>query len=48
MMPITFAQAKEIVRAAEEADWTQGTYQIEDDGWADASHYLWCGVPPRR
>jgi hypothetical protein len=22
------------------ADWTQGTYQIEDDGWADASHYL--------
>jgi hypothetical protein len=37
---ITFAQAKEIVRAAEEADWTHGTYQIEDDGWEDATHYL--------
>ena len=39
-MSITFAEAKAIVRAAEEADWTQGTYQIEDDGWEDATHYL--------
>ena len=39
-MAITFAQAKEIVRAAEEPDWTQGTYQIEADGWDDATHYL--------
>ncbi|HET9779376.1 MAG TPA: hypothetical protein VFP81_08840 [Propionibacteriaceae bacterium] len=39
-MAITFAQAKEIVRAAEEADWRVGTYQIEDDGWEDATHWL--------
>ena len=39
-MAITFAQAKEIVRAAEESTWTPGTYQIEDDGWEDATHWL--------
>lgn len=39
-MAITFAQAKEIVRAAEESTWTVGTYQIEADGWEDATHYL--------
>jgi len=37
---ITFAEAKEIVRAAEEPTWTLGTYKIEDDGWEDATHYL--------
>jgi hypothetical protein len=37
---ITFPEAKEIVRAAGEKDWTVGTYQIEDDGWEDATHYL--------
>jgi hypothetical protein len=37
---ITFAEAKAIVRSAEEATWNQGTYQIEDDGWEDATHYL--------
>ena len=37
---ITFAEAKEIVRAAEEKDWTVGTYMIEADGWEDATHYL--------
>jgi hypothetical protein len=37
---ITFAEAKKIVRAVEEADWTQGTYQIEDEGFQDATHYL--------
>jgi hypothetical protein len=37
---ITFAEAKEIVRAAEEADWTVGTYQIDDEGFEDATHYL--------
>jgi hypothetical protein len=37
---ITFAEAKEIVRTAEEADWQLGTYMIEDDGWEDATHYL--------
>jgi hypothetical protein len=37
---ITFAQAKESVRAAEESTWTLGTYQIEADGWEDANHYL--------
>jgi hypothetical protein len=37
---ITFAEAKEIVRAAEEPTWTEGTYQIEADGWEDATHYL--------
>jgi hypothetical protein len=36
----TFAEAKEIVRTAEEPTWTQGTYQIEADGWEDATHYL--------
>jgi hypothetical protein len=36
---ITFAEAKEIVRAAEEADWTVGTYMIEADGWEDATHW---------
>jgi hypothetical protein len=40
-MAVTFAQANEIVRAAEEADWTVvGTYQIEADGWEDDTHYL--------
>jgi hypothetical protein len=34
----TFAEAKEIVRTAEEPTWTQGTYQIEADGWEDATH----------
>jgi hypothetical protein len=28
------------VRAAEESTWTQGTYQIEADGWEDDTHYL--------
>ena len=37
---ITFAEAKAIVRAAEEADWTLGTYQIEGEGFEDATHYL--------
>jgi hypothetical protein len=37
---ITFAEAKEIVHAAEEPGWTLGTYVIEDDGWEDATHYL--------
>ena len=37
---ITFAEAKAIVRAAEESIWTVGTYQIEDEGWEDATHYL--------
>ena len=36
---ITFAEAKEVVYAAEQADWTVGTYMIEDDGWEDATHY---------
>jgi hypothetical protein len=37
---ITFADAKAIVRAAEESTWTLGTYMIEADGWEDATHYL--------
>lgn len=39
---ITFAEAKAIVRAAEEPNWParSGTYQIEDEGWEDATHYL--------
>jgi hypothetical protein len=37
---ITFAQAKAIVRAAEESTSTQGTYLIEDEGFEDATHYL--------
>jgi len=37
---ITFAEAKAIVRAAEEADWDLGTYQIEAEGFEDATHYL--------
>jgi hypothetical protein len=37
---ITFAEAMEIVRAAEEADWTVGTYRIEEDGFEDATHWL--------
>jgi hypothetical protein len=37
---VTFAEAKAIVRAAEEADWQLGTYMIEPDGWEDATHYL--------
>lgn len=39
-VPITFAEAKAIVRAAEEADWDLGTYQIEDEGFEDATHWL--------
>jgi hypothetical protein len=42
---ITFAEAQAIVRTAEGADWTLGTYQIEDEGFEDATHYLvgpWC------
>jgi hypothetical protein len=39
-MMITFPEAKEIVRAAEEADWTVGTYMIEANGWEDATRYL--------
>ena len=42
---ITFAEAKEIVRAAEEADWTDGTYMIEAAGWEDdnpLSGCAWC------
>jgi hypothetical protein len=43
---ITFAQAKEIVRAAEESTWTVGTYQIEADGWEDATtiSIWWCAA----
>jgi hypothetical protein len=37
---ITFTEAREIVRAAEEATWTVGTHQIEDEGFEDATHYL--------
>jgi hypothetical protein len=37
---ITFAEAKAIVRDAEEANWDLGTYMIENDGWEDATHYL--------
>jgi hypothetical protein len=37
---ITFAEAKAIVRAAEESTLTQGTYLVEPDGWEDATHYL--------
>jgi hypothetical protein len=37
---ISFAEAKEIVRAAEESTWTVGTYQIEDEGFEDATHWL--------
>jgi hypothetical protein len=37
---ITFAEAKAIVRAAEESTWTVGTYQIEADGWEDATHMV--------
>jgi hypothetical protein len=37
---ITFAKAKEIVRAAEEADWELGTYKIEDAGLEDSTHFL--------
>jgi hypothetical protein len=37
---IPFAEAKEIVRVAQEADWTVGTYMIEADGFEDATHYL--------
>lgn len=37
---ITFAEAREIVHAAEADDWGAGTYQIEADGWEDATHYL--------
>jgi hypothetical protein len=44
---ITFAETKEIVRAAEEVTWTVGTYQIEDDGWEDATHYWWCAAPQK-
>jgi hypothetical protein len=33
----TFAQAKAIVRAAEERTWTQGTYLIEER-FQDATH----------
>jgi hypothetical protein len=34
---ITFAEAKAIVRAAEESTWTPGTYQIEDEGFENRS-----------
>ena len=44
---ITFAETKEIVRAAEEVTWTVGTYQIEDDEWEDATHYWWCAAPQK-
>jgi hypothetical protein len=37
---ITFAQAKAIFRAAEEADWHLGTYMIEDGGREDATDLL--------
>jgi hypothetical protein len=36
----SLAEAKEIVRAAEEPDLQLGTYMIEADGWEDATHYL--------
>ena len=39
-MTISFTEAKAIVRAAEEPSWKQGTYQIDDDGYEDATHYL--------
>jgi hypothetical protein len=37
---ITFAKAKEIVRAAEEAHRNLGTYKIEDAGFEDSTHFL--------
>jgi hypothetical protein len=39
---VSAAEAKEIVRAAEEPNWPtrSGTYQIENDGWEDATHFL--------
>lgn len=37
---IIFAEAKAIVRAAGESSWTVGTYEIEDDRFEDASHWL--------
>jgi hypothetical protein len=37
---ISFAEATEIVRAAEQPGWTLGTYLIQDDGWEDATHFL--------
>jgi hypothetical protein len=38
---VSFAEAKAIVRAAEEPGWkNRGTYQIQDEGWEDATHYL--------
>lgn len=39
-MPITFAEAKAIVYAAEAVGWTVGTYKIARDGYEDATHYL--------
>jgi hypothetical protein len=36
----SLAEAKEIVRAAEEPNLQLGTYMIEADGWEDATHYL--------
>jgi hypothetical protein len=36
---VSFAEAKAIVRAAEESTWTPGTYQIENDGFEDETHY---------
>jgi hypothetical protein len=45
---ISFAEAKAIVRAAEESTWTPGTYQIEDEGFEDATHYLVVRVPQRQ
>jgi hypothetical protein len=37
---ITFAEAKEIVRATEEPGWTLGTYMIQNDGFEDDTRYL--------
>jgi hypothetical protein len=39
-VPITFAAAKAIVYAVEAAGWRVGTYQIEHDGYEDATHWL--------
>lgn len=40
LVAISFAEAKAIVRAAEEATGRSAPYQIEDEGWEDATHWL--------
>ena len=46
-MAITFAQAKEIVRAAEESTWTVGTCQIEDEASRTQPTGWWYAVQPK-